>query len=280
MGNGLRLFIYYTGTKPSVTTVENCLTALRRASEKLGESPSKAQYEELGWTPASATIIRTLGSWNEAKAAAGLETYSSGGSRVESKPDELELPDGMVWKELTVDQRWHYRHVERNTERTLQRRRRLRKWLNHRKHVRGCPQCSIDTAQCLDFHHADPSEKTMSVCRMVTYGYGRDALQDELSHCVVLCANCHRKRHYDPPTRECRRIVHEQKRKTGGCESCSEDDPAALDYHHVDEKRSTVAELISDNRSMERIRTEIDHCIVLCANCHRIEHGHSRTSGT
>ena len=40
----------------------------------------------------------------------------------------------------------------------------------------------------------------MSITRMITYGYGRDALEAELSQCVVLCANCHRREHFTPPT--------------------------------------------------------------------------------
>lgn len=260
-----------------MTTVEDCITALEQAADRLEESPSKAQYESLGLTPASATIIRTMGSWNEAKAAAGLEVYDSSGSRVDPKPDDVDLPDGMVWEDLSVDQRWHYRNAEWNTERTLRRRTRHREWLNERKQKQGCSSCPLEIAACLDFHHDESTEKTMSIGRMVTYGYGRDALQAELSKCRVLCANCHRKRHYDPPTRERRRWVHEQKRQTGGCTRCSEDDPAALDFHHVGEKTTTVAELVSDDRSRKRIRTEMENCIILCANCHRLEHSDHRT---
>ncbi|AHG01196.1 hypothetical protein HALLA_19500 [Halostagnicola larsenii XH-48] len=42
-----------------MTTVEACLVTLKRAAGRLEESPSKVQYESLGLTPASATIIRT-----------------------------------------------------------------------------------------------------------------------------------------------------------------------------------------------------------------------------
>ena len=43
------------------TTEQECLDALREAAERLGESPTKAAYEDLGLTPASATIIRVVG---------------------------------------------------------------------------------------------------------------------------------------------------------------------------------------------------------------------------
>ncbi|APX98273.1 homing endonuclease associated repeat-containing protein [Natronorubrum daqingense] len=254
-----------------MTTQAECLDALRDAAEELGCSPTKAQYEELGMTPASATIIRTCGGWNNAKERAGLATSYSRGSRVSPKPDDVDLPEGMSWEALTVDQRWHYRNTEWNTERTLRRRRRLRAWLNDQK--QRCSRCPIDHVGCLDFHHRNPDSKTMAVGRMVTFGYGKDALRAEITKCVVLCANCHRKEHFRTLTRPLQRWVHSQKHISGGCKRCVEDDPACLDYHHNSgNKRATVAALVAANRSKQRIRTEIERCVVLCANCHRIEH--------
>lgn len=255
-----------------MATEEACLEALRRAADELDESPTKAQYEDLGLTPASATIIRTIGGWNAAKERAGLATEPSTGSRTLPKPDDVDLPSGTAWEELSVNQRWHYRNVERNTERTLSRRSGLRSWLNGKKRDRGCSRCDVDTPTCLDFHHRDGETKRIAVGRMITFGYGKGALRKEIRKCTLLCANCHRKLHYTPPKRERRRWVHERKR-TEGCERCGESAPASLDFHHTtDRKEAAVARLISDDRSRERIRTEIERCTVLCANCHRREH--------
>lgn len=52
-------FIPDDASNVGMTTKAECLEALQRAAERLEESPTKAQYEELGLTPASATIIRT-----------------------------------------------------------------------------------------------------------------------------------------------------------------------------------------------------------------------------
>ncbi|WP_323172784.1 homing endonuclease associated repeat-containing protein [Natrialba sp. PRR66] len=255
-----------------MTTEAECLDSLRRAAEQLGESSTKAQYEALGLRPASATIIRTCGGWNDAKKRAGLETSHSRGTRVDPKPAAVNLPSGTSWDELSVDQRWHYRNRDRNAERTLRRRSQLRSWLAEQKRERGCSRCGVDTAACLDFHHTDATTKMMAVGRMVTFGYGKDELRNEIKKCVVVCANCHRTIHYDPPKRKLRKWVAEQKR-AAGCNQCSTSDPARLDFHHVsDEKETTVATLISDDRSKDRIRSEIDRCRVLCANCHRKEH--------
>ncbi|ELY88017.1 homing endonuclease associated repeat-containing protein [Natrialba taiwanensis] len=255
-----------------MTTQAECLDLLRRAAEQLGESPTKAQYEALGLRPASATIIRTCGGWNDAKERAGLESSYSRGTRVGPKPADVDLPSGTSWDELSADQRWHYRNVDWNAERTLRRRSRLRSWLTERKRERGCSRCDVDTPACLDFHHIDAMTKEMAVGRMVTFGYGKDALRDEIEKCEVLCANCHREIHYTPPKRELRKWTDDQKRAVG-CNRCGETDPACLDFHHTsDEKEATVAQLVSNNRSKERVRSEIERCCVLCSNCHRMEH--------
>jgi hypothetical protein len=183
-----------------VTTEADCVRALREAARRLGESPTKAAYEELGLTPASGTIQRVMGSWNEAKEAAGLATNASTGSRVEPKPDDVELPDGLAWDELSQDQRWHYRNRAWNRERTLDRRARHRAWVYEQKQrSEGCARCDEDDPACLDYHHPDDADKEMTICEMVTHGYGKAKLRMEMARCELLCANCHRKEHYTVP---------------------------------------------------------------------------------
>lgn len=268
------------------TSEAECLDALREAATHLGKSPTKAEYEELGLRPASATIIRVVGGWNEAKREAGLETEPSTGSRVKPKPDGVTIPDGKEWEELSVDQRWHYRNVDHNTRRTLARRSRLRAWVNERKRERGCRNCGETSFACLDFHHGNPSAKQMAITEMVTYGYGREKLRAEMEKCNVLCANCHRIEHAgeqredgrgshettDEGPRKIRDWAAEYKARAG-CSRCEETDPCCLVFHHTgSEKHGTVAQLISDGLPREQIEEEIERCTVLCSNCHRKEH--------
>lgn len=178
------------------TLPTDCRDALRTAADRLGESPSKAQYEALDLTPASATIIRTMGGWNAAKKAAGLETAASRGSRVRSKPDGVDISEA-AWAELSVDQRWHYRHREQNATQSLDRRAKLRAWVHGVKRERGCARCSETDPACLDFHHRDEVEKTASVSELVSNGRSKAAVREEMTRCDVLCANCHRKEHAD-----------------------------------------------------------------------------------
>lgn len=260
-------------------TETECLDALQEAADRLGKSPTKAEYEELGLTPASATIIRIVGGWNEAKERAKLETNPSRGSRVAPKPDGVELPPGMEWGELSVDQRWHYRNVEWNTERTLERRSRLRAWANEQKRPVGCSDCGCSDPAVLDFHHPDPGNKRMAVGEMITYGYGIEQLESEIAKCDVLCANCHSEEHGDELTDDdvngssLRTWLRGYKQATDGCRRCPEDDPHCLVFHHSEgDKRDTVANMVSDEYPKSDIRAEIDKCVLLCANCHRRVH--------
>ncbi len=258
------------------TSEQECLAALREAAKELGKSPTKAEYEGLGLQPASATIIRTVGNWNGAKEKAGLETAPSTGSRTQPKPEDIELPDGTEWEDLSVDQRWHYRNVEWNTTRTLQRRARLRSWVSEQKAETGCERCGEANPACLDFHHRNPDDKEMAVGDMVTHGHGRERLSEEIAKCVVLCANCHRKEHHTQSVSDGRDDVRawlrEHKIESSGCRRCEENDHRCLVFHHQDEKTATVAELVANRRSLDAIRAEIQQCTLLCSNCHRREH--------
>ncbi len=59
--------------------------------------------------------------------------------------------------------------------------------------------------------------------------------------------------------------------KGGRCQLCGYDKyQGALDLHHIDRKRKEFS--ISDkghSRSWERVKKELDKCILVCANCHR-----------
>jgi hypothetical protein len=59
-----------------------------------------------------------------------------------------------------------------------------------------------------------------------------------------------------------------------GCILCREDDGACLDLHHrdPDQKEIDPAGMSVAGWSWERMMTEIDKCVVLCANCHRKVH--------
>ena len=62
-------------------------------------------------------------------------------------------------------------------------------------------------------------------------------------------------------------------KRTLKCTKCGFDHPAALDFHHTNpaEKENLVSKMVS-NGSYAAAMEEVQKCIVLCANCHRIHH--------
>ena len=61
------------------------------------------------------------------------------------------------------------------------------------------------------------------------------------------------------------------------CTNCGFNHPAALDFHHTNpkEKEGNVHKFIS-NGNFAKAYKEVEKCIVLCANCHRIHHYEER----
>jgi hypothetical protein len=58
----------------------------------------------------------------------------------------------------------------------------------------------------------------------------------------------------------------------GKCSCCGNTFPLEVyDFHHIGKKDLNPSYMIA-NRSLEAVVEEISKCILLCANCHRIEH--------
>lgn len=184
------------------TSEEDCITALRQAASELGESPTRAEYDQLGITPAGPTIQRRFGSWNDAKRAAGLETYDQGvgpDPTPEPKPSGVELPEDVEWDSLSANQRWYYKNREYDIERREERRQELQSWVREQKvSSDGCERCGEDHPATLEYHH--PGEKFKSISMMVRDGHSRERMLDEMARCELLCANCHRKLHDETDT--------------------------------------------------------------------------------
>lgn len=278
------------------TTEAECLEALRAAARRLGESPTKAQYEATDLTPSSTTICRIVGSWNEAKRRAGLYAYDqdeNGGGSIDPKPEWVDLPAGVEWTEITAQQRWYYKNRQHRIETKERRRRELRRWFREVKRTEfSCGECPEDRGPALDFHH--PGEKYRGVSQMVNHGYSRGRIREEMERCDVLCGNCHRRKHYDGPDTATlpdptpieriaatdeewqwswrRNWLLAYKREQGGCTRCSVGDPVCTDLHHRGEKDGAVSKLMAAGLPPSRIEREIEKCILLCVNCHRVEH--------
>ena len=70
--------------------------------------------------------------------------------------------------------------------------------VNYIKKVKSeskCEKCGENHPACLDFHHIRDKKFQISQAR-----YKATSLQEtveEINKCIILCANCHRKHHYE-----------------------------------------------------------------------------------
>jgi hypothetical protein len=53
------------------------------------------------------------------------------------------------------------------------------------------------------------------------------------------------------------------------CVNCGESDPVVLEFHHVGEKEAEIAVMVGRGWSLEKIKAEVEKCVVLCGNCHK-----------
>ena len=83
---------------------------------------------------------------------------------------------------------------------------------------------------------------------------------------------------YSRNYRAAKKIRLDEIKAERGCSRCGENDPECLDFHHIDQasKTYTVARLYAGTWKWERVLQEIALCELLCANCHRKEHGRDK----
>lgn len=107
-----------------------------------------------------------------------------------------------VEKKRAYDRKWQ---AKRREERgrvpdPIGRARRIarnRAWIEEYRTDKCCSRCGESHVATLDFHHLDPSQKDFSVAKAVLAQYSLATIQKEVKKCIILCANCHRKLHYD-----------------------------------------------------------------------------------
>lgn len=89
------------------------------------------------------------------------------------------------------------RNGESDKKRSKRNRQKNREWFKEYKDGLSCIRCSEDHPSCIVFHHSDPVEKYENVSTMVSEGYGKERILNEINKCIVLCPNCHSKEHYN-----------------------------------------------------------------------------------
>lgn len=77
--------------------------------------------------------------------------------------------------------------------------------------------------------------------------------------------------------KDCAAFIWEIKSKSQ-CSICGEKRTPCLDFHHKDrkEKDIDIAMMVNGGYSTKTIIAEINKCVVLCSNCHRVLHYNER----
>lgn len=93
--------------------------------------------------------------------------------------------------------KWKVANRERYRETTTMLRAKKKVRLEELKEQTPCTDCGRHfPAVCMDYHHLDSSTKTMNVAKAIERNYSWSRLMKEIEKCVLLCACCHRIRHY------------------------------------------------------------------------------------
>ena len=107
-------------------------------------------------------------------------------SRRQSYCKDCKAKMGKNWYEENKE-----RHVENVMANTKNAKQVAREFVYRYLLTHPCTSCGESDPAVLEFHHV--GKKTWEVGRMIAQGYGTDAIAAEISQCIVLCANCHRR---------------------------------------------------------------------------------------
>lgn len=95
----------------------------------------------------------------------------------------------------TEQHKWYVKNAEEHKKRATTYKQKVRGWLNEYKAKQSCFLCGFNHPAALDFHHT--KDKNFRIAQMEVVGCSISTLEQELSKCIVLCANCHRIHHYN-----------------------------------------------------------------------------------
>jgi hypothetical protein len=113
----------------------------------------------------------------------------------ERRKRRIELDPEFHRKENERRREW-YRTVGRDL--TRERSKRYRMWFDEYKKTLKCEKCGEQHSATIDFHHKNPDEKEKNIaCLAARCSKKREEVFAEIRKCIVLCANCHRKLHWE-----------------------------------------------------------------------------------
>ena len=94
--------------------------------------------------------------------------------------------------------KWRDKNRSRVRSIQIQKRQDKRKWFYDEVLSKSsCLECGESHPGCMDFHHRDPKTKSYNISDMIQKRFSNIKILAELVKCDVLCANCHRKLHWE-----------------------------------------------------------------------------------
>lgn len=107
--------------------------------------------------------------------------------------------DGLQSQCISCQKEYRRKHYLKNKQKYIQRaadwRADFRKWWKEYKATFSCSKCGENHPACIQFHHKD-NNKEENVSVLATTHCSKQKLLAEIEKCIVLCANCHAKFHW------------------------------------------------------------------------------------
>lgn len=174
---------------------------------------------------------------------------------------------------------WRNKNREKINKNSERYKKRTKEWYVNLKNNNNCHICgrqSVGITEAFSFHHTENKKDLIS--NMVRRGYSIDNIKKELNNCIFVCENCHRKIHYDERQLKKTDKTELQKwfeeiKKQSSCFICGKPgDPSYIDFHHIDNKKMDISNMVSRKMKKTKILIELEKCIPICSCCHRVHH--------
>lgn len=187
-------------------------------------------------------------------------------------------------KRKILCRKWHQNNIGYGRLKRREQVEKIRKFLTDLKGKSKCAKCSISDHRILERAHKKYGTKSIRISTQ----HSLKRIKQELTRCVFLCRNCHKKKDYkdvlsrskdrryvnsgehpDKTRQYLRKITYLLNIKRTGCVTCGELDVRTLEFAH--KKFGTKTINISGAHSWKNIKNEMELCEVLCANCHGLK---------
>jgi hypothetical protein len=113
-------------------------------------------------------------------------------SKNKTKSDGLQTGCRSCQSEYYKD--YYKKHPVKYIKKNNKLRIRNREFVERYKKFRNCEKCGEDRWYVLDFHHK--RDKDIEIANMTHQGYSVNKIKEEIRKCSLLCANCHREKHF------------------------------------------------------------------------------------